>query len=148
MRVAAIVLLVLVGACGPSGRLFQGGPKPDPNVEAQFARALALLEPGVNLATLDTASALLDVYLAREGYVARRPEAVALRRLAGDAIQLSKVAGALQAERTDNRAKSAEGTPARTDGDALKEIQRLKDELAAANAELERIKKRLATQKP
>jgi uncharacterized protein YfaQ (DUF2300 family) len=148
MRFAAPVLMALaVAACSPN-RLFQRGPQPDANVEAQFTRALTLLEPGANSAALDTASALLESYLARAGYIARRPEAVALRRLAGDAIQLSKVAAALQQERAENRTKSDSAPAGRTDGDSLKEIQRLKDELAAANAELERIKKRLATQKP
>jgi hypothetical protein len=147
MRLASIALLILVGACAPV--TFQRGPKPDPNVEGQFTRALTLLEPGASAAAMDTATNLLDAYLAHGGYVARRPEAVALRRLATDAIQLSKVASALQQERADNRSKASDAPAAqRTDNDSLKEIQRLKDELAEANAELERIKKRLATQKP
>ncbi len=150
MRATLLLCLVLASACAPSGRLFQRGPRPDANVEGQFTRALVLLEPGANLAALDSATMLLDAYLANAGYVTRRPEATVLRRLATDAIQLSKVATALQQERADTRAKSAEPEqPAqRTDTDSLKEIQRLKDQLAEANAELERIKKRLATQKP
>jgi hypothetical protein len=91
----------------------------------------------------------LDAYLANAGHVERRADATALRRLAGEAIQLSQVAAALQRERAATETKTkASDAPARVDSDALKEIQRLKDELAAANAELERIKKRLATQKP
>ena len=148
MRLAPLGLLVLLVACGPTGRLFQRGPQPDANVEAQFNRALTLLETSAPTAALDSATALLDAYLAHGGYIARRPEATVLRRLAGDAIQLSIVASALQDERADNRAKSSDAPAARSDGDSLKEIQRLKDALAEANAELERIKKRLATQKP
>ena len=149
MRIASLAVMVLVTACAPGGGMFQRGPKPDPHVEGQFTRALTLLEPGASAASMDTATVLLDAYLAHGGYVARRPEAVALRRLATDAIQLSRVASALQQERADNRAKASDApAAARTDNDSLKEIQRLKDELAEANAELERIKKRLATQKP
>jgi hypothetical protein len=143
----ALLLAIIVSACGPTS-LFHRGPRPDANVEAQFTRALELFGPTANIGALDTATALLDAYLAHGGHVARRPEAVALRRLAGDAMQLLRVASALQQERTDNRTKTGETAPARQDNDSLKEIQRLKDELAAANAELERIKKRLATQKP
>ena len=104
----------------------------------------------VDVVTLDSAVNLLDAYLAHAGHVERRAEATVVRRLAGDAIQLSKVAAALQQERAD-RTKAAEPTaaaPAARSDDSVKEIQRLKDELAAANAELERIRKRLATQKP
>ena len=149
MRIALFVLVAGVAACSPN-RMFQRGPQPDPNVEALFARSLGLLETSRPVAALDTAATLLDAYLAHAGYVARRSEARALRRLTGEAIQLSRVAAALQQERADNRTKTSESSaPAqRSDNDSLKEIQRLKDELAEANAELERIKKRLATQKP
>ena len=98
-----------------------------------------------------SAANLLDAYLAYAGHVERRGEPTVVRRLAGDAIQLSKVAAALQQERAESRTKAAEPTaaaPGARSDDSVKEIQRLKDELAAANAELERIRKRLATQKP
>ncbi len=147
-RATILAVLLLATACAP-GRMFNRAPQPNDNVESQFTRALALLEPGSNLAAIDTAAMLLDAYLAHSGHTTRRAEAVVLRRLAGDEWQLARVATALQLEgAADNRAKSTDAPPARTDNDSLKEIQRLKDELAAANAELERIKKRLATQKP
>ena len=145
MKIATLVLVAALAACTNA---FQRGPQPDPNVEALFARSLSLLEVGRPAASLDTAAALLDTYLAHAGHVTRRSEATALRRLTGEAIQLSKVAAALQQERAENRTKTSDGSAARSDNDSLKEIQRLKDELAEANAELERIKKRLATQKP
>lgn len=144
---ALIALLALTG-CASTSHLLARGPRPDPNVEAQYTRAMALLAPGSSLAALDSAVSLLDAYLAHEGHLDKRVDAAVVRRLAGDAIQLSRVANALQQERADNRAKSGETAPARADNDSVREIQRLKEELAAANAELERIRKRLATQKP
>jgi hypothetical protein len=47
----------------------------------------------------------------------------------------------------DSKQKAEPDGKAR-DEEMVKEIQRLKDELAKANDELERIKKRLATPKP
>jgi len=44
--------------------------------------------------------------------------------------------------------KDSTAAPKRSDDEAVKEIQRLKDELAKANEELDRIKKRLAAPKP
>ncbi|HET9455338.1 MAG TPA: hypothetical protein VFO66_13720 [Gemmatimonadaceae bacterium] len=149
-RALTIVLLLALSACTSNSHLFRRGPKPDANVEAQYARAMQMLAPGANVASLDSAVHLLDAYLAHAGHIERRDEATVVRRLAGDAVQLSKVAAALQQERAD-RTKAAEPTaaaPAARSDDSVKEIQRLKDELAAANAELERIRKRLATQKP
>ena len=146
MNRLVLIALLGVGACAPASHMFGRGPRPNENVEAQYTRAMTLLAPGASLAALDSATLLLDAYLAHSGYIAHRSEAAVMRRLAGDAVQLSKVATALQQERAADRTKT--DAPARSDGDSLKEIQRLKDELAAANAELERIRKRLATQKP
>lgn len=141
--------LLGAAACAPAGRLFDRGPNHDPNVEQQYHRALSLLDDAPTLAELDSATHLLDAYLAHRGETERRAEAVVLRRLAGDAMQLARVSAALQAERASTETRSkADSTPPKSDTDSLKEIQRLKDELAAANAELERIRKRLATQKP
>jgi hypothetical protein len=149
----AVLLLALAGvtSCAQMSGMFRRGPQPDPNVEAQYQRALTLLEPGSSTAALDTATMLLDAYLANAGHIERRNEAGVLRRLAAEAVQLRKVSAALQQERAaETRAKTqtADGAAPKPDSDALKEIQRLKDELAAANAELERIRKRLATPKP
>lgn len=148
-RALMLAAVLALPACTSNSHLFRRGPKPNVNVEAQYTRALQMLAPGASVATLDSAVNLLDAYLAHAGHIERRGEATVVRRLAGDAIQLSKVATALQQERAD-RTKAAEPTaaPAARSDDSVKEIQRLKDELAAANAELERIRKRLATQKP
>lgn len=152
MKRALLLLAVLaLPACTSNSHLFRRGPKPNANVEAQYTRAMQMLAPGASVVTLDSAVNLLDAYLAHAGHIERRDEATVMRRLAGDAIQLSKVAAALQQERAESRTKAAESTataPAARSDDSVKEIQRLKDELAAANAELERIRKRLATQKP
>ena len=150
MRAVVLLSIVAVSACSSPG-MFRRGPTPNDGVEAQYARALTLLGPSASGAAMDTALTLLDAYLAHDGYLTRRADAVALRRLAADAVQLARVSALLQQERaeTDARPKASDGTPApKTDTDSVKEIQRLKDALAAANAELERIRKRLATQKP
>ena len=150
-RALTLVTLLALTACTSNSHLFRRGPKPNVNVESQYTRAMQMLAPGASIVALDSAVNLLDAYLAYAGHIERRGEATVVRRLAGDAIQLSKVAAALQQERAENRTKAAEPTaaaPAARNDDSVKEIQRLKDELAAANAELERIRKRLATQKP
>lgn len=149
-RALMLVAVLALPACTSNSHLFRRGPKPNASVEAQYTRAMQMLAPGASLVTLDSAVNLLDAYLANAGYIQRRDEATVMRRLAGDAIQLSRIAAALQQERAD-RSRAAESTataPAARSDDSVKEIQRLKDELAAANAELERIRKRLATQKP
>lgn len=150
-RFALFLLAAGITACAPMSRMFDRGPRPDPNVESQYHRAIGYLEPGSTTAALDSAIRFLDGYLAHAGYIERRSEAQILKRLASDAIQLSRVAAALQQERAANSERTKAGDTAaapKSDTDSLKEIQRLKDELAAANAELERIRKRLATQKP
>lgn len=148
-RALMLVAVLALPACTSNSHLFRRGPKPNVNVEAQYTRAMQMLAPGASVVTLDSAVNLLDAYLAYAGHVERRAEAAVVRRLAGDAIQLSKVAAALQQERADRtKADPTAAAPAARSDDSVKEIQRLKDELAAANAELERIRKRLATQKP
>ncbi len=107
--------------------------------EAMYWRALYKLDPANQGASTREAITMLDSYLGASG-APHRAEALALRRIA--------VA-------MESRAVPAVGavvTPPKTDvaPDKAKddEIQRLKDELARANAELERIKRRLAQPKP
>lgn len=143
--------LVMLSACASGPTLFNRAPKPNRAIEAQFARALEYLDPVNTRASLDSAVALLDMYLAHAGPTQRRAEAAALRRLAGSAQQLVKVEATLQQARAsaaESRPRAADNAPRSSDPDLLKEIQRLKDELAEANAELERIRKRLATPRP
>lgn len=153
-RFLPLLVLATLGACAPLGQALHRGPKVSPAAEANYAQALSYLESPRSTATLDTAVMLLDSYLSHRDPVQRRAEAVVLRRLAADAIQLTRVTAALQQERAagaDTRVKAGDPpapAQARPDTDALREIHRLKEELAAANAELERIRKRLATQNP
>ena len=151
MRIAACAALALLTGCtGPT--LIRSGPKPNENVEQQYVRAVAHLDPGNRQGSLDSAVTFLDAYLAYAGHIEHRTEAAAMRRLAGSALQLARVEAALQQARAsaaEVRGKTGDAAASRgNDEDSLKEIARLRDELAAANAELERIKKRLATPKP
>jgi hypothetical protein len=97
---------------------------------------------------VDSAAGLLDAYLAYDGYVVREVEARALRKLIDDARQLAKVEVALRRATSDTASRSASPDAPSRDSAALREIERLKDELAKANAELERIRKRLAAPRP
>ena len=150
MRIAAWAALALLTGCtGPT--LIRSGPKPNENVEQQYVRAVAHLDPGNRQGSLDSAVTFLDAYLAYAGHIEHRTEAAAMRRLAGSALQLARVEAALQQARasaTETRGRTGDTAAKGSDEDSLKEIARLRDELAAANAELERIKKRLATPKP
>lgn len=145
MRALTLVAFAFVAACAPS-RLFRHGPTPNKPVEAEYAKAVAFLAPDTTI-HVDSAIALLDAYLAYTGYVQHRDEAAALRHLAGLAQRLGKVEEALKEARASSGGK-AEAPAAKPDDETVKEVQRLKDELAKANAELERIKKRLATPRP
>ena len=102
--------------------------------DAMYWRALYKLDPNNGSAAPRDAAVLLDGYLA-SGTAAHRMEAQALRRVATV---------------LDARAVAASASPAKTDvvraEDKARdeEIQRLKEELGKANAELDRIKRRLA----
>lgn len=110
--------------------------------EANFWRALYKLDPANATATPREAGQLLDSYLASP-LIARRTEAITLRRLVS----------ALE-NRTAPANSSSLATPPKTEPpkpeDKVKddEIARLKEELNRANAELERIRRRLAQPKP
>lgn len=103
----------------------------------------ALNQKGSN----DSAIAYLDRYLSGDTTQTHRLEALVMRRLARDAMELAKVEGALRQAKSTEPAKQGDATP-RRDEENVKEIQRLKEELAKANEELERIRKRLASPKP
>lgn len=102
--------------------------------EATFWRALYKLDPANGTATPHDAAVLLDAYLASSLTVPHRGAATTLRRIAGALDRPSAVA-------------VAGGATAPT-GSRDEELARVKDELAKANAELERIKRRVATPKP
>jgi hypothetical protein len=108
--------------------------------ETLYWRALFRVDPANLNASAREAVALLDSYLSG---------ATGTHRL--EAQTLRRVAAAMDARAA---ASTIAVTPPKTDPpkpeDKVRdeEIQRLKDELAKANAELERIKRRLAQPKP
>lgn len=125
----------------------RGAPEPAPS-DSLYWKALLHLDALNQKGSTDSAIKYLDGYLARDTTQKHRLEALVLRRLARDAMQLARVEAALQQAKSTEPAKSGDAPAPRRDEEMVKEIQRLKDELAKANAELERIKKRLATPKP
>ena len=103
--------------------------------EAMYWRALYKLDPSNTSAAPHDAIVLLDGYLATGPAAAHRGEAQTLRRVAGvlEARGASAATPAPRVEvvKVEDKARD-------------EEMQRLKDELAKANAELDRIKRRLA----
>ena len=113
-------------------------PRTHESRELPFWRALYRLDPNNKNGSLAAGVAGLDAYLGDDSTRWYRPEAVVLRRTAAVA-QALKVAASAQATTT---------TTGPTTPDAMKsrdeEIASLRDQLAKVNAELDRIKKRLA----
>lgn len=116
-------------------------PGTDEAQETVYWRAVFKLDPANRDGGLALSRSLLDSYLRAEGALQHRTEAEVLRQLA---VRLDTV-GSL-ASPTGTQMPVA-GAPVDR-GAELKakdaEIQKLKEELAKANDELERIKKRLA----
>ena len=109
-------------------------------VEAMYYRALYKLDPANASPAPHDASLLLDTLLASPIVSRHYPDAIILRRLAAS----------LEARATAPAAAGLkEQAPARVEDARVKdeEITRLREELAKANAELERIKRRVATPK-
>jgi hypothetical protein len=108
--------------------------------DAMYWRALYRLDPANPNASAREAAQLLDGYIATNNGT-HRMEAPALRRLAGvieaRAIAAANVSSAPKLE-----------LPKPDDPSKDEELKRVRDELAKANAELERIKRRLAQPKP
>jgi hypothetical protein len=149
-RALAFSLLLIASACSGLPGWMQREPDRTTGVESLYWRALAALDTSSKSRSLETAIALLDGYLASAQRTEHRAEALVLRQLTRDAQELAKVQVALDQTKT---APASAAAPQRAESDekgrdeALREIQRLKDELAKANAELERIRKRLANPK-
>ena len=100
--------------------------------EAMYWRALYRLDPSNAAGSSKDAAVLLDGYIA-SGANAHRTEVLTLRRVAA-ALEARPTAAApakVEVLKPDDKARD-------------EEIQRLKDELTKANAELDRIKRRLA----
>lgn len=116
--------------------------------EALFSRAIFKLDPMNGTATPRDAGLLLDSYLAIPQASVHRAEATVLRRIAAVLERGAAAGGAPSAPGTAGGTPTSPA-PGRADERAKdEEIQRLKDELAKANAELERIRRRLATPRP
>lgn len=138
--------MAIAGCSRKPGFLRRPSPERQPSDSLYWKAVLhldALNQKGSN----DSAIAYLDRYLSGDTSQTHRLEALVMRRLARDAMELAKVEAALRQAKSSEPAKQGEAGP-RRDEEAVKEIQRLKEELAKANEELERIRKRLASPKP
>lgn len=134
-------------------------PGTEAALETTYWRAVFKMDPSNHNASLTTAMASLDGYLADPRPREHVVEATTLRRVAGELEDLNKTAesAAAQAKTAKASAANASANAAAAEASATKtadaaaaassaqdEIKKLKDQLAAANAELERIRKRLA----
>ena len=113
-------------------------------VAATVRRALYKADPANESATAHDATALLDSTLATPLDSAARADARSMRRLTMALEHAAAIAASSSTASpgSTDRAR-ADDTKASSD-----EVQRLRNELAKANAELERIKKRVAQPKP
>lgn len=128
---------------------FAGSPEA---TETGFWRAVYMLDTANHASSPRDAVALLDSYLGassaatlhRGAALSLRRAAAALERPMGAADATPSIPGspAVPGGRVETRSE------ARADERRDEEIQRLKEELAKANAELERIKRRLAQPNP
>ena len=109
-------------------------------LETAFWRAVFKLDTANQTGSRRDAVALLDSYLSGSTIVAHRGAAIALRRLAAAADRPVAVAPTPEPAPTSTSA----APPAAN----AEEVQRLRDELAKAKAELERIRKRLSQPNP
>ncbi len=101
--------------------------------EVSFWRAMYIVDPANRTASVEQGIRALDIYLAGEGAIWYRPQAEVLRRtaLVLQSVRMAQVPK--QVNGRDTVFISRE-----------EETAALRDQLAKANAELERIKKRLA----
>lgn len=124
--------------------------------ETAFWRAAYLVDPANSLGSLETGIAALDAYLANEPEGWYRNEASILRRTAVAARGLA--AGATRnwardtvvvvMQTTDSTPPAPRLSRDEEIADLRTQLAKSKAELAQANAELERIKKRLANPSP
>ncbi len=101
--------------------------------EISFWRAMYLVDPANRTASIPQGIRALDIYLATDGAIWYRPQAEVLRRTALVIQQVRQAQMPKQINGRDTVFISRE-----------EEVAALRDQLAKANAELERIKKRLA----
>jgi hypothetical protein len=137
-------------------------PGTTPSLETAYWRALFKMDPANHNASLPTAMASLDGYLADTRPRDHIAEAATLRRIAAQLDGLNKIAASAVAQAKDAKQTAATATAAANDAKDQREaatkaavdisastanadeLKRLKDELAKANAELDRIRKRLS----
>jgi TolA-binding protein len=139
----------LAGRFGVADRVLADFAERHPNMresyDALFWRAFYKLDPTNGTATPREAQALLDTYLSISVSVPHRGAATTLRRIASALERPAQAA----ASSTSSGSNTPTPTPTTaTDKSRDEEVARLRDELAKANAELERIKRRVATPKP
>ena len=125
-------------------------------LETAYWSALFELDPANHTASFRSAMASLDAYLSDRRPREHGAEATTLRHIAGHMEELNKLAATALAEARDSSAgvrptvaDTRSDTKPTVAGDVAPspadiEIKRLKDELAKANAELERIRRRLS----
>jgi hypothetical protein len=101
--------------------------------EVSFWRAMYIVDPANRTASIAQGIRALDIYLATDGTIWYRPQAEVLRRTALVIQQVRQAQMPKQVMGKDTVFISRE-----------EEVAALRDQLAKANAELDRIKKRLA----
>jgi hypothetical protein len=149
MRGLPLLSLIVISGCA---RLPWSRAETNDGIEALYWRAVRQMDTATTVAGFESSRALLEAYLTSPHDRDHVLEATVLRRMALSSVQLTMVEASLRAnprqtETNATETKRAEPAEPRRDEEAVKEIQRLKDELAKANAELERIRKRLANPK-
>ncbi len=101
--------------------------------EISFWRAMFIVDPANRTASIEHGIRALDIYLATDGALWYRPQAEVLRRTALVIQQVRRIPVPKAVNGRDTVFISRE-----------EEVAALRDQLARANAEIERIKKRLA----
>jgi hypothetical protein len=115
--------------------------------EVYYWRALYLLDPANRAPDPRAAVRLLDAYLGDSTVVTYRAEARVLRALAISVDSLAQAAQTAQATAAELRSSATERTPSTREEELQKEVQRLRDSLVRANADLDRIRRRLTAPK-
>jgi hypothetical protein len=120
-------------------------------LETAYWRAVYALDPQNRGGSMTDAMALLDGYLGDPRPREHVVEATTLRRIAAELQELHRTAAVSASEAREAnkdaasaKAAAADAKSADANNSDAAEVKRLREELAKANAELERIKKRLA----
>jgi hypothetical protein len=120
-------------------------PRTSEALSATVRRALYKSDPANQAATPREATALLDSALAMPLDSAGRADALAMRRISTALERAAALAASANVGSPGSADSESKSDDAKSSSD---EVQRLRNELAKANAELERIKKRVAQPKP